>query len=417
MAGLAAASLVQSLYDSFERNRPYSMPKKNRVYIPKSQRTYHWHIQNKLAKYIGSKLPKICVDIMITPAQGLLQLLGDPRKRKNAKVKKVRRHTPKRSFRGRVRKNDKTRHSVSKLRKRTLRSSLVDLTSPIAVHVIWDTRAPKETEINSETETQRLQTETRHTRVTKTREQNNCAFPSINRHPEWERNNTDFGTDSFQVKVDNCASRTMSCSRHDFIPGTMRKVSLKGVRGFGNTVTPITHIGTIRWKIYDNDGRLHNIDIPNSYYVPGGSTRLLSPQHWAQQVNDVHPIRHGTWCATHHDSIICYWDQQRYQLTVPVDPKTNNVGTIYTASGFDQAFQAIEESWDTAQDLALESLVLIPEIIPDLYPKGSDDHRLPIEPINYNVPHIIPVDDEQDTKIIEVPKPSSGGEQEDMTLE
>jgi hypothetical protein len=104
----------------------------------------------------------------------------------------------------------------------------------------------------------------------------------------------DFGTDSFQIKVDNCASRTMSFQKSDFIPGTLMKVRDKVVRGFGNTISRITHVGTIKWKIYDDDGRIHDIIIPNSYYVPTGKSRLLSPQHWSQKVNDHHPHPKGT---------------------------------------------------------------------------------------------------------------------------
>jgi hypothetical protein len=256
------------------------VPKKNKAYVPKSHRTYYWYMQANFTKYIDLTLQKICVNIMIALAQGLLQLLGSPRKRRNPNLKKVRRHNPKRSFRGRVCGNDKIRHSVRKLRKGIPRNSMVNMTSPTTVHVIWDKQSPKETETDPETEIKRDYTETRHRSVSTRQTQSDCALTSINKQERWSRGNTDFGTDSLQIKVDNCASRTMSCSKGDFIPGTMRNVSLKGVRGFGNTITPITHIGTISWKIYDDDGRLHNIEIPNSYYVPGGSSRLLSPQHW-----------------------------------------------------------------------------------------------------------------------------------------
>jgi hypothetical protein len=116
------------------------------------------------------------------------------------------------------------------------------------------------------------------------------ALTTMQQHSHHKMEHTDFGTDSFPIKVDNCASRTMLYCLDDFIKSSMRKVSQKGVRGFGKTITPITHISTIRWSIYDNDGRLHKIEIPNSYYVPAGSSRLLSPQHWSQQAGDGHPI-------------------------------------------------------------------------------------------------------------------------------
>jgi hypothetical protein len=145
-----------------------------------------------------------------------------------------------------------------------------------------------------------------------------------------KKEHIDFGTDSFPVKVDNCASRTMSYCCSDFIQSSMRKVTQKGVRGFGKTITPITHIGTIRWQIYDVNGRHHRIEIPNSYYVPAVSTRQLSPQQWSQQAGDTYPIR----------------------LTIPIDPGSNSVGTIHTALGFDIAVNYVDQMWQEAQDIA-----------------------------------------------------------------
>lgn len=74
-----------------------------------------------------------------------------------------------------------------------------------------------------------------------------------------EQDSNQIGTDAFNIKVDNCASRSMSFNVSDFVSGSLVPLSDKGVRGFGNTVTPITHMGTISWSIYDDDGRSHDI--------------------------------------------------------------------------------------------------------------------------------------------------------------
>jgi hypothetical protein len=219
----------------------------------------------------------------------------------------------------------------------------------------------------------------------------------------------DLGTDSFPIKVDNCASRTMSFNKRDLIPNTLKRVTSKGVRGFGNTVTPITHIGTIQWPVHNDEEMLHTIIIPNSYYVPNSSSRLLSPQHWAQQVVDTSTIKRGTWCATYDDSIVCHWDQQKYHMTIPLDPGSNNVGTIHTASGYEVALDSIEVTWQSAQEVALQSMVIMPEIIPDLYPPGLDDHGLPIEPINQNAPQFKPIDEDTDTTLAEPQEPDPEG--------
>jgi hypothetical protein len=155
----------------------------------------------------------------------------------------------------------------------------------------------------------------------------------------------------------------MSFAKKDCIPNTMQRISSKGVRALGNTITPITHIGTISWKVYNDDGVIRSIVIPNFYYIPNGSSRLLSPQHWSQQAADTFPIRHGTWCATYDDLIVCHWDQKRYQMTIPPYPGSSNVGTIHTATGYNEALHIIEEKWESAQDIAWRHFIIQSQVI------------------------------------------------------
>jgi hypothetical protein len=98
-----------------------------------------------------------------------------------------------------------------------------------------------------------------------------------------------FDTDSIPIKIDNCCTRTMSYSRADFIKGTLVPLQDKSVLGFGASRTQITHMGTIRWKIADNNGVVQTLTIPNSFFVPTGTVRLLSPQHLAQEMDDNFP--------------------------------------------------------------------------------------------------------------------------------
>jgi Reverse transcriptase (RNA-dependent DNA polymerase)/GAG-pre-integrase domain len=143
-----------------------------------------------------------------------------------------------------------------------------------------------------------------------------------------------FDTDSSPIKIDNCSSRSMSFSRSDFISGTLKPVQNMKVTGYSGAKVPITHKGTIRWYIADDNGTTQALVIPNSFYVPSSTTRLLSPQHFAQQANDHHPIRRGTWCATYDDSIQLQWKQRTYSLTAKLDPESSNVATIWTTAGY-----------------------------------------------------------------------------------
>ena len=56
--------------------------------------------------------------------------------------------------------------------------------------------------------------------------------------------------------------------------------------------------GTILWKIEDEDGVVHPINIKKTLYIPEDLACLLAPQQWVQQANDNQPKPDDTWCAT-----------------------------------------------------------------------------------------------------------------------
>jgi hypothetical protein len=89
------------------------------------------------------------------------------------------------------------------------------------------------------------------------------------------RNEVVFDTDADVIGVDNRASGCISHSINDF-EGPLRE-SAKAIKGFGGTRTTNVKIGTIVWRWQDNEGKVHKFTIPNSYYVPEGKVRLLSP--------------------------------------------------------------------------------------------------------------------------------------------
>ena len=88
---------------------------------------------------------------------------------------------------------------------------------------------------------------------------------------------TPFDTDSKPVGIDNRASACISHDPEDFV-GPLNKVK-RTIKGFGGTCHFDVFQGTIRWAWEDDDGKVHHFRIPESYYVPEGKCRLLSPQH------------------------------------------------------------------------------------------------------------------------------------------
>ena len=146
-----------------------------------------------------------------------------------------------------------------------------------------------------------------------------------------QQRNVIFDTDADQIGIDNRCSACISHKIEDFIgnPTQMKRT----IKGFGGARVSNIMSGTIKWKWLDDLGRTHEFRIPNSYYVPEGGVRLLSPQHWTQEQrrsNKRGPFKYG--CDTSHKESTLYWEDN-YKLTVPIST-SNNVATFNLAPGF-----------------------------------------------------------------------------------
>jgi len=73
-----------------------------------------------------------------------------------------------------------------------------------------------------------------------------------------------FDSNSKKVGVDNRASLCISNDIDDF-EGPIQKIS-STIKGIGGKVS-IDGIGTIIWHIMDDDGQVHTIKIPNSFFI------------------------------------------------------------------------------------------------------------------------------------------------------
>ena len=106
---------------------------------------------------------------------------------------------------------------------------------------------------------------------------NHVAFSTSSTPDPNHPSQVNFDTDSFIIGVDNHASRTLSNNKRHFI-GYIRRLDNVFINGI-NGKLPIRGIGTIQWKIEDDDGKVHAIRIPNTFYVPQLEHCILSPQH------------------------------------------------------------------------------------------------------------------------------------------
>jgi len=76
--------------------------------------------------------------------------------------------------------------------------------------------------------------------------------------------------------VDNCCTASITNDINDFVvPPRCTRTTVEGYNGTA------TAIGTIKWEIADDRGKVHTIVLPNTYHAPTGKYKLFCPQHWA----------------------------------------------------------------------------------------------------------------------------------------
>ena len=138
-----------------------------------------------------------------------------------------------------------------------------------------------------------------------------------------------FDSDAQSLMLDDGASACITNDINDFIhpPKRVDKM-VKGIKGHAQA----THRGTVKWYIEDDHGLVHVMIITGTYLIPETTTRILSPQHLAQQANDHYPTGEGTGSLTTSKNITLFWAQRRFTKIVPLDSRTN-VGLTTTASG------------------------------------------------------------------------------------
>ena len=151
-----------------------------------------------------------------------------------------------------------------------------------------------------------------------------CMPVQIDQAPVHARFDTDSGT----CGIDNRASASMSPYKADFTGPLIEEKRV--IRGFEGAKVYTIYKGTLLLTIQDDHGHVDEVQIPNSYYVPSCPYRIISPQHWAQEIKDV--TDDGTGCTTYSDRAILFWNGGTRQKTVPIDKQ--NVFTFELPSGY-----------------------------------------------------------------------------------
>ena len=117
-----------------------------------------------------------------------------------------------------------------------------------------------------------------------------------------------FDSNAQTLMLDDGASASITNNINDFIQPPKRVDKMvKGIKAHAQA----THRGTLKWYIEDDHGLVHVMVITGAYLIPETTTRILSPQHLAQQANDHYPTVECTGTLTTSKNITLFWAQRR----------------------------------------------------------------------------------------------------------
>jgi len=130
------------------------------------------------------------------------------------------------------------------------------------------------------------------------------------------------------------------------------------IKGYNGLSTKPLQIGTVKWPIRDDKGKIHQFILPNTYYAPDAETRLFSLQHWEQKIIN----GRQTNCVTYHDAIVLQWENGRFTKTIPLSQHPNNVAMMTTAPGTTTYTTLCTHINTTLPSLAYPTTIDIPDV-------------------------------------------------------
>ena len=246
---------------------------------------------------------------------------------------------------------------------------------------------------------------TNHRRWTSTRRR--MYVYTAPQHSTSKSNIGQFDTDSFSIVVDTGCSRSLSPRKADFITSTLRKVSGPSatIHGLAGATATISCIGTILWKVIDDDGVEQEIQIPNSLFVPTAGARLLSPHQVSQVTRD--KLR---WVVMSNKMILSWHDVKDGSVvskkTLCIDKGKSNIASLWAAHGF-KRYAAFEARYK-AETLLLPELELYEDkgSIMELADKlKNDKYELDIDPEFWKTQIKTPLPDPVNDTYIDIRRP------------
>ena len=195
-----------------------------------------------------------------------------------------------------------------------------------------------------------------------------------------------FDTDSFVLGLDGHASRCMSPHRAHF--SDMREWTGSDVKGIGSA--RIEGVGTVQWKIEDDRGKIHTLEIKNTLYLPNLHKAILSPQHTAKNC-DWTSTTETSLTTKAYESYFKFGPKGEFQRTAThaIDTDVPDI----RASASCQSYFAYAAEFEASTDVyELEQYVGMPAVIP----QDEDAEGTPETPAFHQLPNQVSISEDED---------------------
>ena len=96
----------------------------------------------------------------------------------------------------------------------------------------------------------------------------------------------------------------------------MRRTDQHHIETIVGSKNSASGMGTVRWRLKDDLGKIHTLDIENVLYFPQQPDNILSITGLADQLKD----NDGTGIDTKRNKFWLYWDKNKFQQTINHPP-------------------------------------------------------------------------------------------------
>ena len=179
-------------------------------------------------------------------------------------------------------------------------------------------------------------------------------------------------SDSYHFAIDTCTSYSI-CKEKELFVGKIKSLNQVYIKGIGGK-TKAEGYGTIKLRITDDDGELHDLEIHDVLYVPASPANLISPQRWSKTCHNPS----GTGEITVGDHTLLFWDDQKYSKLVPHHPDLG-IPIMSVNDGYTK--------WSAMMTLTKMASLYQPIMTPDMNTSKMIQN-------DRDEPNIIPIDDE-----------------------